>query len=375
MRLRTTECVSKGHPDKISDQISDKLLDEMLMRDPDSRVAIETMVKDNLVILGGEVKTNASLEYEEIVKKVVKDIGYDDPSHGFYYQHLTVLNFIGLQSKEINKAVENDSLGAGDQGFMVGYATSETSTFMPVGCYASRKLVLMVENMEALGPDIKTQVTINEDDNSFQSILISSMHSKDYSLEKMKEDLTAAIYANAMNWDKNIYEMLRESTKININPAGPWHTGGPVSDCGLTGRKIVVDQYGPYCPIGGGAFSGKDGSKVDRSGAYLARYLAKNIVASGIAKECRVEISYVIGNPNPSSVFIDTYSAVKNEQALSDFVLKEIPLTPSDIISKFKLTTPLFYQTAYEGHFGNNDYPWEKTDISNLIKENALYNG
>lgn len=369
MRLRTTEYVSNGHPDKVADQISDAILDEILRQDSNARVAVETMVKDNLVVLGGEINTKATVDYDSLIQNVVKDIGYINPDHGFYYKNLTVINVIGKQSSEIHEAVDAEELGAGDQGFMIGYATSQTDTYMPLGVYISKKIGEMVKMMESLGPDIKTQVTIDEENKRVHSVLVSTMHKEGTPIDKVRETLNKCIKNNYMGLSSNVFLLFDEDTEIHINPAGTWNVGGPVSDCGLTGRKIVVDQYGPYCPIGGGAFSGKDGSKVDRSGAYLSRYIAKNIVESGLVDECRVEISYMIGVAEPTSLYIDTYGSDINRDLLIQVVKEIFPLKPQEIINHFRLTEPLFYDTAKNGHYGNESLPWEQTNFSEIIKE------
>jgi S-adenosylmethionine synthetase len=363
MRLITTESVSKGHPDKIADQISDSILDALLEQDPDSKVAVETMVKDNVVVLGGEIISNAKIDYDFVVRNVIKDIGYTMPEHGFYYKNVTILNLIGKQSPEINKAVLSDEeIGAGDQGFMVGYATDESDNYMPIGMYLANQLIKLVEKA-GYGPDAKSQVTIEENNsgNRVHTILISTMH-PGKTLQEVREKLTKSILDMKFNGVDN-------NTKIFINPAGSWLIGGPVSDCGLTGRKIVVDQYGPYCPIGGGAYSGKDSTKVDRSGAYLARYIAKNIVAAGLAKKCKVEISYMIGIAEPASLNIDTFGYMTNEEELS--LIKKVsnlfPMTPRRIIDHFGLRKPIFTQTARDGHYGHPHLPWELTDMKDKL--------
>lgn len=366
MKLITTESVSKGHPDKIADQISDSILDALLKQDPDSKVAVETMVKDNIVVLGGEVITNAKIDYDKVVREVVKEIGYTMPEHGFYYKNITILNLIGKQSPEINKAVMSDGeIGAGDQGFMVGYATNETENYMPIGMYLANQLIKLVEDA-GYGPDAKSQVTIEEraSGNRIHTILISTMH-PGKSLEDVRKVLTNSIKKMNLNG-------LDSETNIIINPAGSWLVGGPVSDCGLTGRKIVVDQYGPYCPIGGGAYSGKDSTKVDRSGAYLARYIAKNIVAAGLANRCKVEIAYMIGIAEPASLNIDTFGDMKQdeESLLMEKVKRLFPMTPRKIIDHFGLKRPIFEITARNGHYGHEYLPWEKTDMVEILKNN-----
>lgn len=256
MKLITTESVSFGHPDKIADQISDLLLDAYLTQDDNSKVAIETMVKDNMVIISGEVKSNAIFNPDPLIRNMVKEIGYTDPEHGFYYKNLSILNIIGKQSNEINMAVDGVELGSGDQGFMIGYATNDTENYMPIGMYVSRKLVDYVVNEPLLGPDCKSQTTIEYDNDNcrIHTILISVMHRIGISVDCVRTSLINDIKENKMKLEDKIFKLIDDDTKIVINPAGTWNVGGPVSDCGVTGRKIVVDQYGPYCPVGGGAF-------------------------------------------------------------------------------------------------------------------------
>ena len=357
-RYITTECVAWGHPDKVADQISDAILDAYLKLDPTSKVAVETMVKDNTVVLGGEVRSNAIIDYNNIIKDIVKEIGYTDAEHGFFYKNLTIINLIGKQSPEINSAVEisDEEVTSGDQGFMVGYATDETPNYMPLGSYISRKVIDSVVKVNGLGPDAKSQVTIEEDGDKrrIESILVSTMHKKELSLE----DVRSLITLDFINNIPGLNGMVDSNTKLYINPAGSWNVGGPVSDCGITGRKIVVDQYGPYCPVGGGAFSGKDSSKTDRSGAYLARYIAKNIVANKLAKECKVEISYMIGVAEPSSINVDTFGT-GDDKSLVEWVTNNFPLTPSGVVNLFNMNQPIYRKTAI-CHFGDDTYPWEK---------------
>jgi len=371
MKLITAESVSIGHPDKVADQISDAILDAYLTLDPDAKVAVETLVKDNCVVLGGEISSTHRIDYESVIKNTVKEIGYTNPQHGFYYKNITIINLIGQQSREINSAVlkySKNFLGAGDQGFMTGYATNETNTYMPIGMYVSKKLVDYVYNNIGFGPDIKTQTTIEYDDNTkrIHTILVSTMHSEDLVLSNVRQIIMKGIRNNEMNLDDDIFALIDDNTSIVINPAGSWNIGGPVADCGVTGRKIVVDQYGPYNPVGGGAFSGKDPSKVDRTGAYLARYIAKNIVASGVADKCSVEIAYMIGVSTPASLSINTYGKF-NDELLIKVVKNIFPTTPSDVIKHFNLKTPIYYNSA-KGHFGNDTMPWEKLDMVDKLK-------
>lgn len=383
MRLITNECVSKGHPDKVADIISDTILDDILLRDPKAKVAIETMVKDNNIILGGEVTTNAVIDYDSLVREAIRKIGYDDPSNKFYWKDIFIHNFIGKQSPEINAAVDNGGeTGAGDQGFMTGYATNETETFMPTGVYIARKLINMLSDhfSKELGPDAKSQVTMAvESDGSLSHvhhILISTVHKEHVTVEELRTKLIHHIKTNKMGLTNDIFELITNETTISINPAGSWNVGGPVSDCGVTGRKIVVDQYGPYCPVGGGAYSGKDGTKVDRSGSYLCRYIAKNIVASGLAGKCQVEIAYQIGVAEPIAINIDTFNSLGTfgEETLVKAVKKTFPLTPSKIMEAFQLTFPVdfsYADLASEGHYGrlDIDLPWERDDKAEIISQ------
>lgn len=372
-RLITTESVSKGHPDKVADQISDAVLDAILAQDPDAKVAVETMVKDNCVVLGGEVVTTAVVDYDKAVRDTIKEIGYTDADHGFFYKTVTIINMIGKQSPEIHGAVvSQEEIGAGDQGFMVGYATNETDSYMPVGMYIAKKVVDAVLDECELGPDAKSQVTMEVGDGKqrVHTILVSTMH-PGVSLDQVKEMVTDMVLSMDL-------PMMDDDTNIVINPAGSWNVGGPVSDCGLTGRKIVVDQYGPYCPIGGGAYSGKDGTKVDRSGAYLARYIAKNVVAAGIADKCKVEIAYMIGVSEPASLNIDTFGQLspEDDSRLTAAVREVCKMTPKAIIDMFGLKRPIYKDTARNGHYGRNDLPWESLDlkdklISAMAHENA----
>lgn len=367
-RLITSESVSSGHPDKIADQISDSIVDQYLLGDPNSKVAVETMVKDNCVILGGEVKSNSIIDLDKTIREVVKDIGYDDENSGFYYKNLTIINLIGKQSQEINSAVEKEETAAGDQGFVIGYATNETPNMMPLGMHISKKLINLIKDIDGLGPDAKSQVTIEEEDGSkrVHTILISTQHTTEINLDDLRYKLKSSIRENTMGLDKKIFNLIDEDTQIFINPAGTWNIGGPVSDCGLTGRKIVVDQYGPYCPVGGGAFSGKDAdSKVDRSGAYLARYIAKNIVSSGVTDKCKVEISYIIGKTEPTSLNIDTFGKYDDGKLIR--IIKEIiDMRPDSISERFNLKSPKGwnYLESSKGHYGNIDFPWEKLDLN-----------
>jgi len=324
-RLFTSESVSYGHPDKIADIISDAIVDALLEQDPNSKVAVETMVKDNTVVLGGEVTSNAIIDYKKVVKSAVEGIGYTI-EHGFHPSTLTIINLIGAQSPEINGAVviDGEEVGAGDQGVMCGMATDETTNYMPLEIHIAKKIIDSIMPIDGLGPDIKSQVTveINDDDTKrIHTILVSTIHSKEKSVESVREFIEKMIRGGECGLSDDIMSLMDDDTKIVINPAGRWvEMGGPVGDAGVTGRKIVVDQFGPSYPVGGGAFSGKDFSKVDRSGAYLARYIAKNIVASGLVPKCVVEISYMIGVAEPSSIHIDTFGEYSDDVKLTEII-------------------------------------------------------
>lgn len=372
-----SEFVSYGHPDKIADQIADAILDEYLKLDKNTRAGIEVMVKDNVVVLGGEISSKATVNYDTIVRYVFNDIKFPD-NHHLNPDNIKIINLIGKQSPEIHQGVDKSEtvIGAGDQGFMVGYASNETETFMPLGHYIAKKLCQYVCDYKAvrLGPDTKTQVIVDYDNKGVTkvaSILVSTMHQCD--LKIAREEIEKIINSNMMNIEKGIFEkyIKDKGVKIDINPCGSWRIGGPISDCGVTGRKLVVDQYGGYCNIGGGAYSGKCMSKVDRSAAYMARYLAKNIVASGICSTAKVELSYMIGVPEPSSINIEMDRNQDNAYIIKEWIRKNIDLTPYGIINKFDGYCPRYYNTAKNGHYGvivnNNEteklYPWEKVDI------------
>jgi len=373
----TTECVGYGHPDKIADQISDSLLDGYIRKDSTSKVAIETMVKDNIVVLGGEVTSSATIDTDKTVREVFSNIIFSN-EHNLKPENIKIINLIGKQSPEINKGVfkEDGEIGSGDQGIMFGYATNETDNYMPVGMYVARKLVNMVCDLypNMLGPDCKSQVTIENECNKsrIHTILISTQHNTNISLDEVKELLVNSIYGNKMDLSSNIYKLIDCNTIIKINPAGSWNIGGPISDCGMTGRKIVVDQYGPYCPVGGGGFSGKDYSKTDRTAAYSARYIAKNIVSSGVLDRCTIELSYTIGESKPTSIRIE---GVKNNERiiLDEIITAKItslfPLTPIEISNKFDLKNVEYKKLSKYGHFGNDYLPWEQLDKVEEIKK------
>ena len=376
----TSESVSKGHPDKVCDQISDAILDEILKKDKTARVACETYITRGLVIIGGEITTRTWVDVEQIARDVIKNIGYDDAKYGFNYKTCAVINVIGKQSPDISQGV--DVGGAGDQGLMVGYAVNETPELMPLSLVLSHEILKNLEQVRKsgtlayLGPDAKSQVTVEYQDGKpvrVDTVVISTQHTEeilDKSGEKItekskKEIANAALTPEIKKWmDKN--------TKIYINPTGKFVIGGPQSDTGLTGRKIIVDTYGGRCPHGGGAFSGKDPTKVDRSAAYMARYIAKNIVAAGLAHECTVQLAYAIGREEPVGFYVDTDgTGVLPDEKLAQIARKLFPLTPRGIIEHFKLRSPVYCPTAAYGHFGRKEFAWEKTDKVSALKKAA----
>ena len=380
----TSECVSYGHPDKIADQISDAILDAYLKVDKNVRTGIEVMVKDNIVVLGGEVNSNASINYDEVVRNVFKDLKFPSDHH-LSPSEIKIINLIGKQSTEIHNGVdkENGVIGAGDQGFMVGFATNETMAYMPLGHYVAKKICTYIADLApTYGPDVKSQVTVEYDGVSpkITHILVSTMHQS--TLYSLRNFIEKSILNNSIRLETRIFEKYIRDNKdlvIDVNPCGEWHIGGPVSDCGVTGRKIVVDAYGGYCEVGGGAFSGKDHTKVDRSAAYMARYLAKNIVASGICNIAKVTLAYMIGVPKPTSIDIELDINNDKVDMIKTFISANIDLTPNGIIERFDKkygNYSRYYNTARNGHYGHyiNDidseklYPWEKIDFANNLK-------
>jgi len=376
----TSESVSKGHPDKVCDQISDAILDEILKKDKIARVACETYITRGLVVIGGEITTHTWVDIEQIARNVIKEIGYDRDAWGFNHKTCAVINVIGTQSPDISQGV--DVGGAGDQGLMVGYAVDETPEYMPLSLVLSHEILKNLEKarknktLRYLGPDAKSQVTVEYQDGKpvrIDTIVVSTQHTEeildrsgDKITEKSKQEIIkTAILPVVKQWiDKN--------TKIYINPTGKFVIGGPASDTGLTGRKIIVDTYGGRCPHGGGAFSGKDPTKVDRSAAYMARYIAKNIVAAKLAKECTVQIAYAIGRDEPVGFYVDTDgTGVIADEKLAQIARKIFPMTPRGIIEHFKLRNPIYQQTASFGHFGRSVFPWEKTDKVSALKKAA----
>jgi len=370
----TSESVTEGHPDKVADQISDSILDEALKADRNSRVACETLVTTGLVVLAGEITTNSIIDYSKVVRGKIKDIGYCESSMGFDYETCEVMVTIDRQSSDIAMGVDEDKdndkeQGAGDQGLMFGYATDETEELMPSPILYAHKLskklseVRKNEVLPFLRPDGKSQVTVRYENNvpvSLDAIVISTQHSAEVS----STDLYEAIYEEVIKTtiDK---KLLNKDTKIFVNPTGRFVTGGPMGDAGLTGRKIIIDTYGGWARHGGGAFSGKDPSKVDRSAAYMARYIAINVVKSGLAKECEVQLAYAIGIADPVSIMVDTFGSSKiSEDKISNAIREVFELKPSGIIKSLDLLNPIYTETAAYGHFGRTDngFSWEKTD-------------
>ncbi|WP_138431070.1 methionine adenosyltransferase [Fodinibius saliphilus] len=379
--LFTSESVSEGHPDKVADQISDSILDAMLSQDPESRVAVETLVTTGLAVISGEVTTDAYVDVQEIARQVIRDIGYTKNSYRFDSESCGVLTTIHQQSPDIAQGVDegdDKKMGAGDQGMMFGYATTETDTYMPMSLQYShdllRKLAHIRKNttlLPYLAPDSKSQVTVEYDENGdpkrIDTIVISTQHDEDVSQPQIKQDLKKHLIPEVIS-----EELMDPETILHVNPTGKFVIGGPHGDTGLTGRKIIVDTYGGRGGHGGGAFSGKDPSKVDRSAAYASRHIAKNIVGAGLADECLVQLAYAIGIAEPVSVNVDTYGTGKVEDIkLADAIKKTFDLTPSGIISRFDLLRPIYSKTAAYGHFGREEFPWEKLDYTDKI-QNAL---
>ena len=375
----TSESVSEGHPDKMADQISDAVLDAIFNDDPYSRVAVETMVKTGMAVIAGEVRTNSHADLEEVVRKVIVGIGYDNTDVGFDGNTCAVLNAIGKQSNDIAQGVdagENKDIGAGDQGLMFGYATNETSVLMPAPIYYSHLLVKRQAQVRKDGtlpwlrPDAKSQVTLRYDQGkpvAIDAVVLSTQHSPDISLSDLQEAVRAEIIAPILP-----EEWLHEDTKYHINPTGQFIIGGPVGDCGLTGRKIIVDTYGGMAHHGGGAFSGKDPTKVDRSAAYAGRYVAKNIVAAGLADRCEIQVSYAIGVSEPTSISIDTFGTGKlTDDEISTLVREHFDLRPRGLMEMLDLHRPIYQATAAYGHFGREEesFSWEKTDKVALLKK------
>ncbi|MCD8832460.1 methionine adenosyltransferase [Staphylococcus epidermidis] len=389
-RLFTSESVTEGHPDKIADQVSDAILDEILKDDPNARVACETTVTTGMALISGEISTTTYVDIPKVVRETIKDIGYTRAKYGYDSQTMAVLTAIDEQSPDIAQGVDKaleyrndiseeeiEATGAGDQGLMFGYATDETDTYMPLPIFLSHQLAKRLadvrkdEILDYLRPDGKVQVTVEygEDDKPrrIDTIVVSTQHAEDVELAQIEKDIkTHVIYPTV---DK---ALLDDETKFYINPTGRFVIGGPQGDAGLTGRKIIVDTYGGYARHGGGCFSGKDPTKVDRSAAYAARYVAKNIVVAGLAKQCEVQLAYAIGVAEPVSISINTFDTGKvSEARLVEAVRKHFDLRPAGIIKMLDLKQPIYRQTAAYGHFGRTDVllPWEKLDKVNVLKD------
>ncbi|MFR2776688.1 MAG: methionine adenosyltransferase [Anaerostipes sp.] len=389
--LFTSESVTEGHPDKICDQISDAILDALLEQDPMSRVACETCTTTGIVMVMGEISTKAYVDIQKIVRDTVREIGYTRGKYGFDADTCGVMTAIDEQSDDIalgvDKALEAkenhmtedeiDAIGAGDQGMMFGYATNETEEYMPYPISLAHKLARQLTKVRKDGtlpylrPDGKTQVTVEYDENGkpsrLDAVVLSTQHDPDVTQEQIHQDIQKAVFNEILPQD-----MVDEKTKFFINPTGRFVIGGPHGDAGLTGRKIIVDTYGGYARHGGGAFSGKDCTKVDRSAAYAARYVAKNIVAAGLAEKCEIQLSYAIGVAEPTSIMVDTFgTGTKSNQELVDLIREHFDLRPAGIIKMLDLRKPIYKQTAAYGHFGRNDLdlPWERLDKAELLKE------
>lgn len=375
---RTTECVSAGHPDKVADFIADCVLDAHLFVDPKAKVACEVLVKDDIVVLGGEISfvpKRQKPDLAQIVNEAAGKLGYNVPALKFSAGAIKVMNLVTQQSPEINQAVVaggDENLGAGDQGIMWGYATNETPNFMPLGMFLARGIMNAMRPLEwdVLFADCKTQVTIEYDSETQKPlrvthVVVSCLHTPDKSLEEVQMVMRQRLVPYITNLPDDLVVLFdNPDIKYILNHAGAWTFGGPAADTGVTGRKIVVDAYGSECEVGGGAFSGKDGTKVDRSGAYAARFIAKNIVAAGLASKCKVQLGYVIGQAEPVSFNIDlmgTGAEGVDPRILETRIRELLPLTPSSFIKRFDLSTPRFAMTALYGHFGIDAYPWENT--------------
>jgi S-adenosylmethionine synthetase len=377
----TSESVTEGHPDKICDKISDSLLDNFISQDKNSKVAMETMVTTGLVAVAGEVKSNATVNYQEIIRKTIQDIGYDDSRIGFDFKSCGIIVAVGSQSADIRMGVErekDEDQGAGDQGLMFGYATSETDEFMPMPIYYAHKLTKRLaevrknKSLDFIRPDGKSQVSVRYEKSQpveISSIVVSTQHSDDVSQERLTDAVIDEVIKKVIP-----AELINSSTKFFINPTGRFVIGGPNGDTGLTGRKIIVDTYGGMGRHGGGAFSGKDPSKVDRSGSYMARFIAKNIVASGLAKKCEVQIAYAIGVADPVSVMANTFgTGIYNDETISKTVSSVFNLRPYSIVKTLDLLKPIYARTSNYGHFGRTEdgFTWEQTVKIAELKETA----
>jgi len=381
--LFTSESVSEGHPDKVSDQISDAILDAILAQDPYARVAAETLTNTGLVVLAGEITTTANVDYIQVARKTLKRIGYDNTEYGIDYKGCAVLVAYDKQSPDIAQGVDRASddflnQGAGDQGLMFGYACDETPTLMPLAIYLAHQAVQRQAQLRHDGrlpwlrPDAKSQVTVRYVDgkpHSIDTVVLSTQHAPEMTLEQIREAAIEEILKPILP-----KELIKGNINFLVNPTGRFVVGGPQGDCGLTGRKIIVDTYGGSAPHGGGAFSGKDPSKVDRSAAYAGRYVAKNIVAAGLASKCMVQVSYAIGVAKPTSVMVDTYGTGKiSDDKLTELVLRHFDLRPKGIVNMLDLLRPIYEKTAAYGHFGREEpeFTWERTDKAAALRADA----
>lgn len=385
-RLITSESVTEGHPDKVCDRISDAILDECLRQDNNSRVAVETVTSTGLVLVVGEISTSAYAPIEQVVRETIKEIGYDDPNIGFDHSNVAVLTSLIEQSPDIAQGVNQaqeyhstnekyDKIGAGDQGIVFGYADNETDSYLPVSITYAHKLAQRLTEVRKDGtlsylrPDGKTQVTVEYDDDKLiriDNIVISAQHTEDVSLDKIREDIIKEVIEKVID-----SSLIDENTKIYVNPTGKFVIGGPKGDSGLTGRKIIVDTYGGYSKSGGGAFSGKDPTKVDRSAAYMARYAAKNMVAAGLADKLEIGISYAIGIAHPLSIYVDSFGTGKyDDQRLLEIVEENFDFRPQAIIDNLELARPIYKKTSSYGHFGRqeDEFTWEKLDKVDKLK-------
>jgi S-adenosylmethionine synthetase len=370
--LFTSESVTEGHPDKIADQISDAILDAILEQDPTARVACETLVTTGLAVVAGEITTTATVNYKKIIRDTIDEIGYNDATYGYDSNTCSVIDAIGTQSPDIAQGV--DTGGAGDQGLMFGFACNETDELMPLPIQLAHNLTRKLSELRRSGelpylrPDGKSQVTVEYRDGRpfrVEAVVISTQHAEDVTNETLRADILDKVIKSTVPG-----ELLDDDTKYHINPTGRFVVGGPMGDAGVTGRKIIVDTYGGYAPHGGGAFSGKDPTKVDRSAAYMARYIAKNIVAAGLAEKCTVQLAYAIGVAEPVSVLVETHGTGRvDETKLAEVVRANFELTPKGIIEALDLRKPIFKKTASFGHFGrtNDEFSWERTDKTEAL--------
>ena len=381
--LFTSESVTMGHPDKVADRISDSILDAMLAQDPASRVACETLVKSDMVVVAGEITSNAVVDIPSVVRRTIKEIGYTDPELGFHYDNCAVMVSVGKQSPDISQGVtEGQGLhkeqGAGDQGLMFGYACRETRELMPMPIQLAHALTTRLEQTRQkkilpwLRPDGKSQVTVEYENGKpkhIHTVVVAAQHSPSIGYRQLRKEIIEKVVLPVM--PKNLID---RKTIYHINPTGRFVLGGPAGDCGVTGRKIIVDTYGGRGRHGGGCFSGKDPTKVDRTASYMARYVAKNIVAAGLADACEIQLSYAIGVAEPISVFVNTEGTAKiSEQKISELVRKFFPLTPKGMIAHLRLARPIFAETSHGGHFGRNhpNFTWEKTDMVDKLRKAA----